>query len=174
MDTEDQQEAMQYLTFVLAGEEYGISILKVQEIRSYETTTRIPGTPAYLLGVINLRGSVVPIVDLRLKFELRDAEGEVNPVIILVKISTQNKESTIGIVVDAVSDVYAIGAQDVTTAPDIASNSVKAFVTGLATVDSKMIILLDIDALINAGILDENSLIHATEYEDKGAEIVSK
>ena len=171
---QDQLEAMQYLTFVLAGEEYGINILKVQEIRSYETTTRIPGTPEYLLGVINLRGSVVPIVDLRKKFELQDTQEEINSVTILVKISTQNKESTLGIVVDSVSDVYAISGDDITSAPDIASNSVKAYVTGLATIESKMIILLDIDALINTGILDANTLIGASEYEDKEVEVASQ
>ena len=168
IDEQNEQEAMQYLTFVLAGEEYGISILKVQEIRSIESTTKIPSTPDYLLGVINLRGSVVPIVDLRIKFEMEQVETEAIPVIILVKITTKNGESTIGIVVDAVSDVYSIMPDDITKAPDIASNQVRSFVTGLATVESKMIILLDIDALINTGILDADVLQDVSDQDNGG------
>ena len=168
MDSKGELEVMQYLTFVLAGEEYGISILKVQEIRSFETATRIPGTPEYLLGVINLRGSVVPIVDLGTKFDLPNVENDAVTVIILVKILTENGESTIGLVVDAVSDVYDISTDDISKAPDITSNHVKNYVTGLATVDSKMIILLDIDALVNTGVLEADVLIDA---EKKGAEI---
>ena len=150
-------DSKQYLTFVLSGEEYAIDILKVQEIRGFETPTRIPNTPVYLLGVINLRGSVVPIVDLRVRFDL-DAEGDGGAVIILVKIQTQNGERTIGVVVDAVSDVHAIDEDDVSDTPELASNTVRNFVTGLATIDSKMIIMLDIDSLITSGILEEEAL----------------
>lgn len=109
-DHEDQ--GRQFLTFVLAGEEYAIDILKVQEIRGFESTTQIPNTPEYLLGVINLRGSVVPIVDMRVRFNL-SVEDSANPVIILVKHSANGSERVVGIVVDAVSDVYSIGAEDI-------------------------------------------------------------
>ncbi len=164
MEAEKIQEAylddsLQYLTFVLAGEEYAIDILKVQEIRGFESTTRIPNTPEYLLGVINLRGSVVPIVDLRIRFNLEEASTGENAVIVLVKIVSQGGERVIGVVVDAVSDVYAINPEDVSDTPDLASNIVKQFVTGLATVEDKMIIMIDIDSLISSGVLDEESLI---------------
>lgn len=158
-------DSLQYLTFVLAGEEYAIDILKVQEIRGFEPTTRIPNTPDYLLGVINLRGSVVPIVDLRVRFNLGEAMGRDNAVIVLVKIATQGGERVIGIVVDAVSDVYVIKQEDITDTPDLASNVVKQFVTGLATVEEKMIIMLDIDSLISSGVLDEEAL--ATDGEEQ-------
>ena len=152
-------DGSQYLTFILAGEEYAIDILKVQEIRGFESTTMIPNTPEYLLGVINLRGSVVPIVDLRVRFNLTDTSTDDNAVIILVKIVIKGSERTIGVVVDAVSDVYAINQEDISETPDLAFNMVKQFVTGFATIDDKMIIMLDIDALISTGVLDEDALV---------------
>lgn len=145
----------QYLTFELAGEAYAIDILKVQEIRGFEATTRIPRTPDYLLGVINLRGSVVPVVDLRLRFNLPLPAEDSSAVIILVRIQTKGGERTLGLVVDAVSDVHAINPDDVSDTPDLASNQVKAFITGLATVAGRMLILLDITALVSVGVLEE-------------------
>lgn len=161
-------QGRQYLTFILAGEEYAIDILKVQEIRGFESTTQIPNTPNYLLGVINLRGSVVPIVDMRIRFSLPVGENE-NPVIVLVKHVEQdsNAERVVGIVVDAVSDVSSISADDVSKTPDLASNVVKQFVTGLATIEEKMIIMLDIDSLISQGVLADAAAVAsaATETE---------
>ena len=151
-------EGNQYLTFDLGGEEYAIDILKVQEIRGFEKTTSIPNTPDYLLGVINLRGSVVPVVDLRVRFNLTHTVNDASAVIILVKVNTDGGERTLGMVVDGVSDVHAINPDDVTGTPDLASNAVKNFITGLATVGEKMIILLDIDSLVSEGILDEEVL----------------
>lgn len=161
-DHEDQ--GRQFLTFVLAGEEYAIDILKVQEIRGFESTTQIPNTPEYLLGVINLRGSVVPIVDMRVRFNL-SVEDSANPVIILVKHSANGSERVVGIVVDAVSDVYSIGAEDISKTPDLATNVVKQFVTGLATIDEKMIIMLDIDSLIAQGVLEDGETLNETIEE---------
>lgn len=152
------EDSQQYLSFKLAGEEYAIDILKVQEIRGLEKPTRIPNTPDYLLGVINLRGAVVPIVDLRVRFNLMESAAKDNAVIILVKVDTGNGERTLGMVVDAVSDVYAINAEDVSETPDLASTMVKQFVTGLASVDDKMMIMLDIDTLISSGVLDDSLL----------------
>ncbi len=163
-DTGISDKGRQYLTFVLAGEEYAIDILKVQEIRGFESTTQIPNTPGYLLGVINLRGSVVPIVDLRVRFHL-DAQENGNPVIILVKHTLENNERIVGIVVDAVSDVYSIDPADVSRTPDLASNVVKQFVTGLATMEEKMIIMLDIDSLISQGVLADG-LVHEEVAEE--------
>lgn len=161
-DHEDQ--GRQYLTFVLAGEEYAIDILKVQEIRGFESTTQIPNTPEYLLGVINLRGSVVPIVDMRVRFNL-NTQDSANPVIILVKHISNGNERVVGIVVDAVSDVYSIASGDVSKTPDLASNVVKQFVTGLATIEEKMIIMLDIDALIAQGVLEDGDSVSETIEE---------
>lgn len=153
---EDQVSVgQQYLTFILAGEEYAMDILKVQEIRGYEDTTAIPNTPDYLMGVINLRGSVVPIVDLRVRFGLVDEAGQDNQVIVLVRLSMASGERVVGIVVDAVSDVYTIDLDDIGDTPDLASSAVRQFVTGLATIAGKMIIMLDIDSLISSGVLEE-------------------
>jgi len=157
-DTQDVDltDSRQYLTFILEGEEYAIDILKVQEIRGFESTTKIPNTPDYVLGVINLRGSVVPVVDLRIKFNLSDANMNSNTVTILVKIPKDSGERTVGIVVDAVSDVHAISPDDIAETPYLASGIARNFVTGLATKDSKMIIMLEIESLISTGILDED------------------
>lgn len=167
MESNEQHEdhldqGRQYLTFVLAGEEYAIDILKVQEIRGFESTTQIPNTPEYLLGVINLRGSVVPIVDMRVRFSL-SVEDSANPVIILVKHTASGGERIVGIVVDAVSDVYSISSEDVSKTPDLATNVVKQFVTGLATIEEKMIIMLDIDSLIAQGVLEDGQVMDETE-----------
>ena len=145
----------QYLTFKLAGEEYGIDILTVQEIRGFEKATRIPKTPDYLLGVINLRGAVVPIIDLRVRFELPDMSVGNNTVIILVKIATEHSHRTIGMVVDAVSDVHLISEEQLGTMPDLHGAIAGDFINGIATVNDKMIILLDVDLLINSAVLGE-------------------
>ena len=102
---------------------------------------------------------MVPIVDLRVRFNLTDTSTDDNAVIILVKIAIKGGERTIGIVVDAVADVYAINQEDISETPDLAFNMVKQFVTGFATIDDKMIIMLDIDALISTGVLDEDALV---------------
>lgn len=154
LEQETNDQSSQYLTFELANEQYAIDILKVQEIRGFESTTQIPNTPEYLLGVINLRGSVVPIVDMRVRFNLLVSESE-NPVIILVKHTGKHNERIVGIVVDAVSDVHFIGMENVSKTPDLATNVVKQYVTGLATVDEQMIIMLDIDSLIEQGVLED-------------------
>lgn len=153
IEQNSEVSGQQYLTFILAGEEYAIDILKVQEIRGFERTTRIPNTPEYLLGVINLRGSVVPVVDLRVRFALAGVAD--NPVIVLIRHQQNGGDRVVGVVVDAVSDVYAIDARNITRTPDLASNVVRQFITGLATIDEQMIIMLDIDALIAQGVLEE-------------------
>jgi len=152
---ENTVEGSQYLTFVLADEEYGVDILKVQEIRGWEQATRIPGTPEFVLGVINLRGSVVPIIDLRKRFELVGQEFNKLTVMILVNVLHEGSMRTIGMVVDSVSEVYTISDDDVNPAPDVGGAIGTNYIKGLATVEDKMIILLDIDVLINTGILDD-------------------
>ena len=145
----------QYLTFILDGEEYGVEILKVQEIRSWEEATRIPNSESYLLGVINLRGSIVPIVDLRKRFQLAISDLSENTVMILVKVLHDGNQRTIGMVVDSVSEVYTVNDDELKSAPDFGGAIGSNFVKGLATIDDKMIILLDIDRLINEGVLDD-------------------
>ena len=147
----------QYLTFILSKEEYGVDILRVQEIRGWDGATVIPNTPDYVLGVINLRGTVVPIIDLRKRFEMDNTEFTAETVIVVVKVVHDSGERTVGMVVDAVSDVYNITTDDINSAPDVGGNVSLDFIKGLATVNDNMIILLDIDALINLGILEEDA-----------------
>ena len=144
----------QYLTFILGDEEYGVDILKVQEIRCWEKATTIPSTPDYVLGVINLRGIVVPIVDLRLRFSLQNSEFNATTVVVIIKVKQLNKERTVGMVVDAISDVYLVNESDEKETPDFGGSIETNFVKGLATIDEKMVILLDADSLADIGIMD--------------------
>jgi purine-binding chemotaxis protein CheW len=146
--------AEQYLTFQLAGEEYGVDILRVQEIKGWERATRLPHAPHYVLGVINLRGAIVPIIELRRRFGLESVEFGPTTVVIVVKVASDRGERTVGMVVDAVCEVYNVGADDVKPPPEVGSSVDTAFVRGLATIENKMLILLDIDRLINASVLD--------------------
>ncbi|MDQ7002541.1 MAG: chemotaxis protein CheW [Ghiorsea sp.] len=143
----------QYLTFMLSGEEYGVDILTVQELRGWENATPIPNTPSFVLGVINLRGVVVPIVDLRDRFGLECKEYGPTTVVIIVKVDGGEKERVMGIVVDAVSEVYDINPSEMQPPPDMEGAISIDFVTGLATMEDKMVILLDINKLINEGVL---------------------
>lgn len=149
------EEGNQYLSFILDNEEYGVDILKVQEIRGWEQATRIPGAPEFVLGVINLRGSVVPIVDLRKRFNLPGKEFNKLTVMILVNVAYKGSKRTIGMVVDSVSEVYTLQDNDLNPAPDVGGAIASNYIKGLATVEGKMIILLDIDLLINVGVLDQ-------------------
>lgn len=164
---ESDEKTSQYLTFILGGEEYGVDILKVQEIRGWESATNIPNTPEYVLGVVNLRGHVVPIVDLRLRFSLENADFDHDTVVIVVKVAQGGAERTVGMVVDAISDVYIVKDSDVREAPDFGGAMATEFIMGLTTVDEKMVVLLDVDHLVNAGVLEiqKNSETKVAESE---------
>ncbi len=139
----------QYLTFTLGAEEYGIEILRVQEIRGYTSVTPIPNTPPHIKGVINLRGAVVPVVDLRIKFALADRTYSKFTVIVLVTIGAK----LVGLVVDAVSDVLDVAEQAIDPAPDFGASVDTSCITGLARVGERLVILLDIEALVRADTL---------------------
>jgi purine-binding chemotaxis protein CheW len=145
----------QYLTFMLAGEEYGVDILRVQEIKGWDKVTRIPRTPDYVLGVINLRGSVVPILDLRRRFGLETIAFGPTTVVIVVRVAGGRDGRTVGMVVDAVSEVYHVNSGDSKPPPDVCGSVDTVFVKALATVEQKMLILLDIDRLIVNSIADD-------------------
>lgn len=138
----------QYLTFILAGEEYGVDILRVQEIRGWSKVTPIPNTPDYIKGVINLRGTIVPIVDLRSRFALPACEYGPTTVVIVLRVCGQDRQRIMGVIVDAVSDVYDVRAEDLKPAPELEGLQSSALL-GLATVDKKMVIVLDVDRLLN-------------------------
>lgn len=139
----------QFLTFMLGGEEYGVDILRVQEIKGWEAATQIPNMPDYIRGVINLRGTIVPIIDLRRRFCMESAEYTATTVIIVLMVhNAEGATRTMGFVVDAVSDVYAVESAQIKPAPDFGEKERSECVRGLATVEEKMIILLDIDQLV--------------------------
>ena len=161
----------QYLTFLLAGEEYAVNILKVQEIRGWAAVTPIPNTPDDVLGVVNLRGTVVPIVDLRRRFRLERIPFGPTTVVIVVRVTDEEKERTVGVVVDAVSDVYNIANEVIQPRPDFGGAVAAEFVTGLATVGEKMVILLDIDRLMNTEMMDtasRNASVPQSSMQDTG------
>lgn len=135
----------EFLTFTLADEEYGVDILKVQEIRGYDTVTRIPGAPSFIKGVINLRGTIVPVVDLRLKFGLPDVVYNEFTVMIVLNVL----DRVIGIVVDGVSDVIELKPGQVRPAPEFGAAVNAQHIVGLGTVSDRMLILLDIEKLIS-------------------------
>jgi purine-binding chemotaxis protein CheW len=138
----------QVLTFSLNEETYGVDILRVQEIRGWSAVNRIPQTPPHVLGVLNLRGSIVPIIDLRVRFGLASAEFTPLTVIIVLSIKTAKGLSEFGLVVDSVSDVVDIRSEDVKETPNLGGKMNADFIESLATVANRMVILLDVDALI--------------------------
>ena len=152
---EHDSDAEQYLSFILGSEEYAVDILKVQEIRSWEPVTNIPNTPDYVLGIINLRGTVVPVIDLRRRFKLETANFNSTTVVIVVKVEHEAKSRVVGLVADAVSEVYNVTEADIRSTPDVGSAISTEFIKGLATVQEKMIILLDVNVLVNTGILED-------------------
>ena len=134
------------LVFKLATEEYAVDILKVQEIRGYEKVTPIPRSPDYLKGVVNLRGTIVPVIDLRVKFALPDPSYDSFTVVIVLNV----KGRVIGAVVDSVSDVCELGGDTIKPAPTLNSHVDMSFITGIANVGERMLILMDIEALMSA------------------------
>jgi len=145
IDDEVNKSAREYLTFRLDQEEYGIDILKVQEIRGYEPPTRIANAPSFIKGVVNLRGTIVPIVDMRLKFNCAQAKYDAFTVVIILNLH----QRIVGIVVDSVSDVMGLIPEQLRTAPDIESIIDGESIIGLGSLGDRMLILLDIEKLMS-------------------------
>ncbi|RZT29318.1 chemotaxis protein CheW [Cupriavidus agavae] len=155
IDTQGSEASGQeYLVFTLGTEEYGIDILKVQEIRSYETVTRIANAPDFIKGVTNLRGVIVPIVDLRLKFDLGNVRYDHQTVVIILNVAGR----VVGIVVDGVSDVLTLTGDDIKPAPEFGVSVSNEHLTGLGSVEGRMLILIDIERMMTSA---EMSLIEA-------------
>jgi len=142
---EANTKVCEYLTFRLDREEYGIDILKVQEIRGYEPPTRIANAPPFIKGVVNLRGTIVPIVDMRLKFDCANAQYDAFTVVIILNLH----QRIVGIVVDSVSDVMGLVPEQMRAAPDIDSIIDSDAIIGLGSLDDRMLILLDIEKLMS-------------------------
>lgn len=143
----DMVDTIEYLTFCIGDECFGVDILKVQEIRAWEDVTRIPKAPEYVMGVLNLRGAIVPVYDLRLRIGMEFREYDKETVVIILKVVGNNKERSIGIVVDLVSDVLLTRLQEIEDAPDFGSKLDTRFISGITTAEDKMVTLLQVDML---------------------------
>lgn len=139
----------QLLTFMLAGEEYGVDILQVQEIRGWSPLTKLPNTPDYMIGVMNLRGTIVPVMDLRKRFGLEQKDYDTTTVVIVLKVMENNSEKTIGIIVDAVSDAQSITANAIQPPPEYSVDAGIDCVRALVAMQNKMLIILDTDKLFS-------------------------
>jgi purine-binding chemotaxis protein CheW len=143
----------EYLAFTLGSEEYGIDILKVQEIRGYEAVTRIANAPEFIKGVINLRGIIIPVVDMRIKFRLGTPTYDQFTVVIILNIGGR----IMGMVVDSVSDVTTLAPDQIKPAPEMGTAFNSEYLMGLGTIDERMLILIDIDRLMSSsemGLID--------------------
>ncbi len=147
--------ANEFLTFRLGGEEYGIEILKVQEIRGYDSITQIANAPEFIKGVVNLRGIIVPIVDMRIKFRLGTADYDQFTVVIILNVAGR----VMGIVVDGVSDVLTLEAEQIRPTPGLGSVIDTEYIMGLGTVEERMLILIDIEKLMGSsemGLIEQS------------------
>jgi purine-binding chemotaxis protein CheW len=141
-----QSDASEYLTFTLGSEEYGMDILKVQEIRGYDAVTRIANTPDFVKGVMNLRGVIVPIIDMRIKFNLGEPVYDQFTVVIIINVLGR----VIGMVVDGVSDVVTLPAEQIKPPPQFGTGLDTQYIVGIGTIDDQMLILMDIERLMSA------------------------
>ena len=151
------ENMLQFLSFTLGEEEYGVEILRVQEIRSWEPVSRIPNVPHYEKGVVNLRGAIVPIIDLRERFGLD--HSEYTPLTVVVILQAQNEQGntrTMGVVVDSVSDVIDVDKKTIQSAPNFGAKVSTEFINGLASVNDRMVMLLDVKKLLKLDGLDED------------------
>lgn len=149
----------EYLTFTLGDEEYGIDILKVREIRGYDTVTQIPHAPDFIKGVTNLRGNIVPVLDLRLKFRLGRVEYGAFTVMVILSVA----QRVVGMVVDGVSDVLQLQAEQIRPAPEFAASVHTRFITGIGALPDRMLILIDIERLMaspDMGLIDVSPSLH--------------
>ncbi|MBT3205496.1 MAG: purine-binding chemotaxis protein CheW [Gammaproteobacteria bacterium] len=151
----------QYLTFRVGKEDYGIKILSVQEIRGWETVARVPNTPHYIKGVLNLRGTAVPVIDMRLRMDLTNPKYDNTTVLIVVRAEINGDERIAGIVVDAVSDVMNARSDEIRKTPDFGDRVNTEFISGLVDVGGKMVMLFDVDTFMKHSDIYE----HAEEAE---------
>lgn len=147
---EQNDDGVQYLSFLLDNEEYGIDILRVQEVRGWTPVTRVPDMPDYLKGVLNLRGAIIPVIDLRQRFGLPAVEYGPTTVVIVINVQSGSSERIMGIIVDAVAETYSLPNDQIQPAPQLGTVINSEFITGLVASDDRMIVLIDIDELMNS------------------------
>lgn len=157
------EENQQFLTFTLGDEVYGIDILRVQEIRAWEGVREIPNTPDYIKGVLNLRGVIVPVVDLRVRFRLEQVEYQSTTVIIVLSVNIGDSEHTLGVVVDGVSDVLNSSTAQLQAAPNLGTRVSTRFIESMVVTEGGMVVLLSAGKLLD---VDELALIETLEQQD--------
>lgn len=162
MRTVDIMEMTQYLTFNLDDEVFALDIGKVREVLDFTTITKVPRTPEFMRGVINLRGSVVPVVDLRLKFGMSKTEKTVNTCVIIVEVTVDSETTILGALADSVQEVLDLGPDHIEPAPKIGTRLNTEFIKGMGKRDNKFIIILDIDKVFSTS---ELALVQATQAE---------
>lgn len=169
--TKEGIDQQQYLTFLLAGEEYAIGILKVKEIIEYDTVTVVPKTPKWIRGVINLRGSVVPVVDLAVKFGLEERSVTRTTCIVILEGQSENQNTTMGIVADSVNQVIDFAEQDIREVPEFGTRVRVDYLLGMAQVGKKFALLLDVDKVLSTEeLLDLNEVSANVDSADAMAE----
>lgn len=151
---EADMEAAQYITFSIGDEEFGVDIVTVQEIKGWTETTNLPSAPPYMLGVLNLRGIIVPIYDLRARFGLGDTIPSQNHVIVIVMVG----DRIMGILVDAVSDILTVGVTKIRAVPEMGSNVDQRFLSGLVAVDDRMVALLELKPLFGLDVFADDAM----------------
>jgi len=152
------ENSVQFLSFTLGDEEYGVTILSVQEIRSWEPVSKIPNVPNYEKGVVNLRGAIVPIIDLRERFNLEHSEYTNLTVVVVLQAVCRGRNRTMGVVVDSVSNVMNIQKNNIQSAPDFGTKVSTEFINGIASVDNRMVMLLDVEKLLKLDGLEEDEV----------------
>jgi purine-binding chemotaxis protein CheW len=165
-------EASQYLTFILDGEVFALDISKVREVLEYTTVTKVPRTPDFMCGVINLRGGVVPVINLRLKFGMSEAEKTVNTCIIIVDVELDGEKTVLGAMADSVQEVHEFEPDQIEPAPKIGTRLKTEFIKGMGKRDKQFIMIFDIDKVFSA---DELAMVQdAGSYETLALEDKSK
>jgi len=168
--TKESVEQKQYLTFLLANEEYAIGILKVKEIIEYDTVTTVPRTPKWVRGVINLRGAVVPVVDLAIKFGLELTPVTKTTCIVIVETQFESQNTTIGIIVDAVSQVMELATDDLQPVPEFGTRVKVDYLLGMAQLGKKFALLLDVDKVLSTDELLHLNGVASSAEEGQAAE----
>lgn len=161
METRELVEQQQYLTFFLAGEEYAISILKVREIIEYDTVTTVPRTPKWVRGVINLRGAVVPVVDLAVKFGIEERPNTRTTCIVIIEVTIEDQGTIMGVIADSVSQVVELSANEIQDAPAFGTRIRVDFLLGIAPLGRKFALMLDVDK-----VLSTDEMISLNETRD--------
>ena len=162
MSTAEMTETTQYLTYKLDEEVFALDISKVREVLDFTTVTKVPRTPGFMRGVINLRGSVVPVVDLRLKFGMSATEKTVNTCVIITEVTVDGETTVLGALADSVQEVIDLGQGQIEPAPRIGTKLNTDFIKGMGKQDERFIIILDIDKVFS---VDELSLVKETQAE---------